>query len=91
MDKRKFWRWLFKYSRKKYQDAHMEVHHNDIKCRGCHEWFSINGIDFKHEYVGEQPDFGIKVKCGRCGTESYYNLCIAPVAIYCDENGVPIK
>ena len=91
MDTRKLWIWLYNLSREKYKKAHLNIHKNDIKCGGRHEWFSINSIDYKHEYVGEQPEFGIQVKCGRCNTVSYYNLCIAPVAIYCDSEGVPIE
>lgn len=88
---RRLWRWLFKYSQKKIRQDHMDTYKNDIKCHGCNTWFSISGVSYKHKYVGKQPDWGVRVKCGQCGFVSNFNLCIAPVAIFCDDNGIPLQ
>lgn len=90
MSKLKFYTWLMKFSKKKFREAHLDEYKNDIKCSGCNEWFSVTGTEHKHTYIGEQPSFGIRVKCGNCGHVSYWNLEIAPVAIECDKDGKPL-
>lgn len=85
----KFWKWLFNFSRKKFMEEHLKIHHNDIKCINCHEWYSISGIDHKHEVVND-TDWGCSVRCGKCKKVSHYNLAIAPVAIRCNEKGIPV-
>ena len=91
MMNRKFYSKLYKWSKKKYREKHLDIHYNDIKCPNCKEWFSISGIENKHSYLHPQPDFGSHVKCGQCGHDSYWNLVAFPFPVSCDENGMPFK
>ena len=89
--KYKLYKKLFLWSRKKFREIHMELYKNDIKCPFCNEWFSISGIEHKHEYADPQPEFGVHVRCGQCKRNSYWNLVIAPVALRCEPDGTPIQ
>lgn len=90
MNKLKFWKWLLKTSERKFRVAHLDKYKNDVKCSNCNTWFSLSGIDYKHEHL-EEPDFGFHIRCGKCGEQTYYNAVIAPVLIRCDKNGVPVE
>lgn len=83
------WKWLFNFSRKKFKEEHLKTYHNDIRCPNCREWFSISGIDHKHEYVSE-PEWGVEVMCGKCKHLSYWNLVAFPIPVLSNENGSPI-
>lgn len=89
MTKLKLWEWVFKKAREQYREAHMDKYKNDIKCPHCNEWFSVSGIDYKHEHVDE-PDFGFHVKCGKCQGESYWNAVAFPFLALCNEKGNPL-
>lgn len=85
----KFWKWLHKISKQKVKEQHLNKYHNDIKCPNCKEWFSISGVENKHECLSK-PDFGFHVKCGKCSHQSYWNAVAAPVLLRCDEKGTPL-
>ena len=85
----KLWKWLYTLSRKKVKQEHLNKYHCDIKCPNCNEWFSISGVNHKHEHISE-PDFGFHVRCGQCGHDSYWNAVAAPVLLRCDERGMPL-
>lgn len=85
----KFWKWLYRLSRRKIMECHLEKHHNDIKCPNCRQWFSISGVDDKHEHVAE-PEWGFSVKCGGCGHISHWNAVAAPVLLLSNEAGTPL-
>lgn len=87
--KRRFWKWVYKKAEENYLEAHREIYPTDLKCPHCNTWFSLSAIDYKHESV-EQYDWGDSVKCGKCGGVSHWNLCAAPVALLCNEDGDPI-
>lgn len=87
----KFWKWLFKLSRDRFKEAHLDRHKNDIKCPNCNEWFSISGVDYKHEHLDPINDECSTVKCGKCKHISNWNLCVAPCPILADERGYPIE
>lgn len=55
----------------------------------CNEWYSLSGINHKHRI--EDTEFGVKTSCGQCGYVSYWNLEIAPVAILCNDSGIPYQ
>lgn len=80
---------IFKWSRKKVREEKLNKYGTDIKCPNCKEWFSVSGVDHKHEHVSE-PEFGFHVKCGQCEHESYWNAVAAPVLLNCDEKGNPL-
>ena len=87
--RRKILRKLSRYIDKLYRKEHLKVHKNDIKCTNCNEWYSISGINHKHHI--EDTEFGVKTSCGQCGNTSYWNLEIAPVAILCNDSGIPLN
>ena len=89
MNMRKFWESVFKFSRKKYREEHMNKYHIDIKCPNCNEWFSITTIDYEYERVAEY-EWGDSCKCGKCGYISHWNLCAFPFPALSDENGNPV-
>lgn len=79
---------IIKFSIKKHQKLHLLKHKNDIRCTNCSEWYSTSGIFYKHHI--EDTDFGVKTKCGQCSYISYWNLEIAPAAIKCNSEGIPV-
>jgi hypothetical protein len=89
--KYRFYKKLYKWSRRKFRDAHLDRYKNDIKCPFCKEWFSISGIDYKHEYIKPEPEWGTHVRCGQCGRDSYWNLVAFPFPVRAESNGDPIK
>lgn len=85
-----FWRWVYRLAKLKFREAHLSRIHNDIKCPGCKEWFSITGMDNKHTHERE-PNSGLSIcTCGQCGTKSYWSAHIAPFPVRVDESGMPI-
>jgi len=68
---------------------HLKNYGSDTKCPGCEEWFSAIGIRSVVNHLSF-PHFGSHVKCGDCGTESYWNYEAAPVPLRCDSVGTPI-
>jgi len=85
----KFYKWLFKWSRRKVRSSYLSKYGADIKCPNCNKWFSVSGLDYKHVHLSE-PEWGFHVKCGKCGGESYWNAVAAPVLLACDEKGSPL-
>jgi hypothetical protein len=61
----------------------------DTKCPGCDEWFSAVGVRNHVAHISF-PSFGSHVRCGDCGTQSYWNYDVAPVPLWCDSTGMPI-
>ena len=86
---RLFWEKLYLLSEKKYKEAHINKHHNDIKCPNCKMWFSVSGIKYNHKHLPEN-DLFIPVQCGQCGEISNWSPNIAPVLIRVDNSGNPI-
>ena len=86
----KFYKWLYKLSRKKLRQIHSDKYKVDIRCPTCKRWFSESSLFHKHKHVSE-PDWGFHIRCGACEHESYWNAEIAPVLIACDKSGVPLK
>jgi len=86
--RKKLYTLLYRWSRQKVRTHSLKKHGCDIKCPNCNEWFSVSGIDWKHEHVSE-PDWGFHVRCGKCGHESYWNAVAAPILMLCDESGNP--
>jgi len=87
--KKKYYAKLYKWAYKKYRDTHLSMFYNDIKCPGCNEWMCISGINHKHSSIEPQPEWGSHIHCGQCGTDTYWNLCIAPFAVRCNSKGIP--
>ena len=83
-----FWKYMYKRSRRSYQDAYEDRWGNDIKCVNCNEWYSLSGALYKHKM--ENMQFGFKTTCGQCGHVSYWNGEIAPVLVVCDDKGLPL-
>lgn len=85
----KFWEYLFKLSKRKVRDAHLDKFKNDARCQVCQEWYSITGLEAKHEHVSE-PEWGYKIKCGKCEGITFWNAVAAPVLLRCDSKGNPL-
>lgn len=81
--------WLVVKSRDVYRNNHLDKYGWDIKCPACNIWFSISGIENRHNTLS-RPDFGYHLECGNCGSDSYWNCVHAPVMLLCDGKGVPI-
>lgn len=79
---------VYLWVRKAIKDHHLSIHHNDIRCDNCKEWFSISGVRFNHNY--KNHDWGYEVKCGQCEHTSYWNCIYFPFPARCDETGKPI-
>lgn len=82
--------WMYRKSKSAIKDIHLSIHHNDIKCPNCKEWFSISGLDHKHkdDYDKEK---GIYIcECGKCGNVSFWNPNIFPFLCLCDDKGIPL-
>ncbi len=88
--KRKLYAKLYLWAKQKYRDVHLDTYYNDIKCPNCNEWFSITGIQHKHQYVKPEPWFGYAVECGNCKHLSYWNCVAFPFPARCKDNGDPI-
>lgn len=80
---------IYLWAKGKIKEEHLKKHKNDIKCENCNEWYSVSGVEYKHE-IGSF-DYGYFTVCGKCGEKSYWNTVAAPVALLCDKNGTPIK
>ena len=79
---------IYLWSKKKIEKDHLKNHKCDIKCNKCKEWYSVSGVEFKHQI--KSLDFGYSTVCGKCGEKSYWNSIAAPVPLLCDESGNPI-
>ena len=88
--KMKIYAWLFKKSKSMYKEEHLKHHHSDIKCPQCNEWFSISGIEHKHNnsYIEDIDIYSCY--CGKCGHTSYWNPNISMFLVLCDEKGHPL-
>lgn len=87
----KFKRIVLKWIYKKSKQAYQNTRNLDMRCPNCREWFSISGMEYQHEYITPEPEFGSTVKCGKCKHVSHWNLVAAPVPLVCDENGTPLS
>ena len=89
MSRLKFWGAVLEYATKHFKEAHLDEHHNDIKCPQCNEWFSVSGLKYKHEHR-EDLEFNRDLyvaECGQCGYISLWNMSIAPFPVLVDSNG----
>lgn len=83
-----FWSRIYKYSKDKVREEHLAKWHNDIKCPNCNEWFSVSGIQYKHDQ--ESIWFGCICTCGQCNYKSYWNLEAFPFPALADKDGNPL-
>ena len=74
--KDQFLAWLLQYM----ETGQKRQYGADIKCPGCKEWFSVSGVNHKHEYL-EDMRIGCTVQSDKCGTISNWNLVTAPVPL----------
>lgn len=80
---------IYLWSKRKVKEDHLKKHKNDIKCTNCNEWYSVSGVEYKHEI--HPFDYGYLTVCGKCGEKSHWNTVAAPVALLCDSDGNPIN
>lgn len=84
-----FWKWLFLLAKAKFKEAHLNTYYSDIKCPGCQEWFSISGIENKHEKEWSGKGYWVAT-CGQCKTVSNWSGDIAPMLVRVDDSGYPL-
>jgi hypothetical protein len=85
----KLTKWLYLKLKKQVRENHLKRHHNDIKCPNCKQWFSVTGVEGKHERE-DVGDWGVKCKCGGCGYISHWNIVAFPFPALSDDKGTPL-
>lgn len=78
---------IYKWSKHKIR----ELSGPDIKCPNCNEWFAVTAVDHTHRFDTLLDGEVLKATCGQCKHDSFWNLDIAPVAIRCNEKGIPVQ
>ena len=85
--KYRLYRAIYLYIQKKLKEEYKMVHRCDNRCSNCKRWNSE--VSINHESKVVSTSFGFYLDCGACGSRTYWNTGIAPVAISCDSNGNP--